>query len=188
MIAPGEQPGVNPTSNVTTQFVAVGGGLRYKNGIAVTPGQKLTIVVGSGGVNWGPVRSGSIAKVSSNISSALGIWAGYGSTGTPLVDDVGGGVGGYGGTPSGYGSQVKRPGSAGTYTNGTLPPPVLLSPKASSIYGPSGPVSGSDYGVGGTGLYDKSPMESSRTRAGHGAVRIIWGASRAFPNMNIQDM
>jgi len=188
VISPGEQPPVTPTSNVDTQYAAMGGGLRYKNGIAVTPGQKLTIVVGSGGVNWGPVRNGSIAKVSSNISSALGIWAGGGINGTAFGNGVGGGVGGYPGTPSGYGSHVKRPGSAGTYTNGSSTPPILLSPKASSIYGPNGPVSGSDYGVGGTGMYAKSPMESSRTRAGHGAVRIIWGASRAFPNMNIQDM
>lgn len=188
VIGPGEQPLVQPTSNVDTQFVAMGGGLRYKNGIAVTPGQKLTIEVGSGGVDWGPVRSGRVEKVSSNRSSALGIWAGTGSNGTGFGNGVSGGIGGNSGTPSGYNSTVKRPGSAGTYTNGSSTPPVLLTPKASSIYGPNGPVSGSDYGVGGTGRYAKNSMESSRTRAGHGAVRIIWGEGRKYPSTLVSDM
>jgi hypothetical protein len=188
VIGPGAQPRVYPTSNVDTDFVAMGGGLRYKNRIAVTPGDKLTIVVGSGGSAVAPIRSGTIAADTDNISSALGIWAGTGHNGTEFGAGVGGGVGGNAGTPPGYNSTVERPGSAGLYTNGTSTQSPAITPKAASIYGPKGAVSGVDYGVGGTGRYAKNSMESSRSRAGHGAVRIIWGEGRAFPSTKVADM
>jgi len=79
-----------------------GGGLAYKNSISVTPGQALTVVVGSGGGSTfsGPGSNGGDSYVQNAGATKL-VHAGGGSTGTSgaggavIVGD-GGGAGGAG--------------------------------------------------------------------------------------------
>ena len=105
------------------------GGLSWKNNIAVTPGETLTVVVGARGVITSPINGGqsSISRSATQLVYAnggngggngvfRGPTGGTGGTGGATLDaSFGGGSGGNGGSGSGSGSlaDAYRPGGAG---------------------------------------------------------------------------
>lgn len=101
-----------------------GGGLGWKNGIAVTPGTAYTVVVGAGGLSY-PNTTGSPNQMlggnSYFISTATvagfgGGNPGYSSTGGPNANSHGGGWVGDGGGAGGDLSNWTGGGGAGGYT------------------------------------------------------------------------
>jgi hypothetical protein len=149
-----------------------GGGLRYRNNYAVTPGQVLTIVVGRG------------TNASERTTSALGMTVGSGIVGTPFSAEVLGGYGAVEGNP--YQNQG---GPAGTYDNGVNPPwretaTGFKGGRGSSLLGSAAVRSTSSNGggaaCGGGGAWGGN-------NGGPGGARIIWGEGRAYPNTKVLD-
>lgn len=185
-------------ANATAVNGGQGGGLRYRNSISVTPGQQYTIVVGHGGITTNYVYSAAITDTTDHTSSALGLTAGTGTTGTTFSDDV---KGGYGGTPfntSGVGQKQSGGGAAGTYTNGTVRATTPTGGTAGGgtglyglvIGGASGNVAG-DCGGGGMSQSSYTTQPASSKWAwpgGSGGVRIIWGRNRGFPLSGVDDV
>ena len=152
--------------------VGGGGGLSYDTSLAVTPGETLTITVGHSG-NGGmapsdppnsigtgsPANNTTIKRGSTVLLQANGGTGGSGGTN---------GAGGSGGTTLSYdggGNGGVR--GAGQYTgNGGSSGSASLLGTSSTDY---------LYGEGGAGTLNGQK----------GAVRIIWGAGRSYPNTNI---
>jgi hypothetical protein len=111
--------------------------------------------------------------------------AGFGNTGT---GQAGAGGGGGGGTPAPNTSQASGGGGTGIFGQGAN---GAGSP-AHSGAGGGGGSGGADgglyvggfYGGGSGGMGSGLPNGEGR----HGAVRIIWGAGRAFPSTNTGDV
>ena len=155
-----------------TDGVGGGGGLSYDTSLAVTPGETLTITVGHSG-NGGmapsdppnsigtgsPANNTTIKRGSTVLLQANGGTGGSGGTN---------GTGGSGGTTLSYdggGNGGVR--GAGQYTgNGGSSGSASLLGTSSTDY---------LYGEGGAGTLHGQK----------GAVRIIWGAGRSYPNTNI---
>lgn len=96
----------------------------------------------------------------------------------------GGGVGIHGAGESGDGGIYNGPGSTGPGLSGGRAGSVYNSsniPPSDTAQSGSGPTAGS-FG-GGSGYFQGSPPE-----AGRGAVRIIWGPGRAFPDKQTLNM
>ena len=167
-----------------------GGGLSYSNNITVTPGETLTVVVGSGGAGTSGGaggdsrihRSGTnlvLAKGGTNPNGgALASGVGdvrrsggngnYHDEGEGLSGATGGGAAGYtanGGTSTGFNNR----GGTGVSLNGGT---------SGGSGGGSGSAAGTVYGGGG------APLGSGA----QGGVRIIWGVGRAYPNTNTADI
>ena len=151
-----------------------GGGLAYDTTLSVTPGETLKIIAGTKGYGaYAPSDPpGAIGTGSAGGTTYL-----YRGSSTVLLQADGGtgaaggtnGTGGDGGTTKGYdggGDGAVR--GAGQYsTNGA-------ASGGASVYGSSD--TNYDYGQGGLGQGgDGQP----------GALRIIWGANRSYPNTNI---
>ena len=150
-----------------------GGGLSYDTSLAVTPGETLTITVGHSG-NGGQAPSdppGAIGtgEAATNTTIKRGSTVLLQANGGTAGSGSNNGTGGSGGTTLSYdGGGDGGVRGAGQYTgNGG-------SSGAASLLG----TSSTDYlyGEGGTGL---------NAVGGKGAVRIIWGAGRSYPNTNI---
>lgn len=158
-----------------------GGALSYSNGIAVTPGETLTVVVAPGGsAGFGSMDSGSAAadagikRVSTWLLMAQGgrggNWAsGIGGAGGAASSGVGdvrySGGKGQDATSFTYG------GFSGRYTNHGIAG-SSSSALSANLFGAD---SGTNLGRGGNG---------GRTSASPGAVggvRVMWGAGRSFP-------
>ena len=151
-----------------------GGGLAYDTALTVTPGEILKIVAGTRGY-------GALAP--SDPPGAIGTGSNGGTTylyrgfSTVLLQADGGtgaaggtnGTGGDGGTTKGYdGGGNGAVIGAGQYSaNGG-------SSGGASVYGSSD--TNYNYGEGGLG---------AGTNGQPGALRIIWGANRSYPNTNI---
>lgn len=163
-----------------------GGGVRWKNQIPVVPGQQYTIVVGGLGQDPNINRGARTANqnLAASKSSAFGIEVGYYNVGSPFEDGVDGGYGGGNGSWLNTVTQVRTytGGWAGQYTNRTIPSRVGAN-DGMGIKGAQLDKDGfsttRNYGAGADGFtiganaysYDGTP----------GAVRIIWGAGRAYP-------
>jgi hypothetical protein len=147
-----------------------GGGVRYQNDIPVVPGQTYTIVVGA------PSRTLATLR-----SSAFGIMVGAYNDGTAFTDKIKGGWGGGqgNGTNNGYG------GYAGTYVSGPVAPSTGQERcgDGTTLLGTKGsvgtPTLAGNFGGGGGGR---------GAAGGKGAVRIIWGEGRAYPNINVANV
>lgn len=148
---------------------------------------------GNGGYNGGIGGSGGIG---SNGTYGGGGGGGNGSAGSYSANGLAGGLGGPcngSGSPGASGSY----GSGGTATNGYGAPGsggISTSPSGqpgSGICGGGGGYGGTGGtgGNGGPGVgsspYGPSVVGDYGTR-GKGVVRIIWGASRAFPSTNVE--
>lgn len=173
-----------------------GGALRYKNNIDVTPGQSYTVVVGSGGITGETTYNFQITDTANHVSSALGLSAGAGVTGTAFGNGVLGGNGGTAMSANGL-SAISAGGPCATYVNGTN----RAAASGTSCGGGTGL-----YGVvtGGGGTYQAGtcggggnstgPNQNvgyatkSYRKGGDGGVRIIWGEGRAFPTTNVGDL
>lgn len=141
-----------------------GGGLAFKNSISVTPGQVINYVIGSRATN----TATQILGITAN-SGQKGIGDGSSTQangGTATGGDVNftGGKGqlSFGGNALG--------GSAATYTSDGVN-------GGNQGIGLTGTGSVGSYGKGGTSVYSGSP-----TQGENGAIRIIWGTNRSFPN------
>lgn len=164
-----------------------GGGLRYNNAISVTPGETLTVVVGSGGGYALPNASGGQGTQSSiKRGSTLLLYAdpglsgrymqGYGGGGSAIGGTVGGGDGGTGGSNSGtYG--VGGGGGAGGYAgNGGNGGGAGGSGAAGSGGGGGGGGGGNSYeagnggGVGLLGQGSNGTAGTGGTIGGHGGA------------------
>lgn len=117
---------------------------------------------GAGGYT-GNGGNGANGTAPSSVGSAGsgGGGGGGGSTESSISGGGGGGVGLNGQGPSGGGGATERGGGGGSG-------------------GAAGTTNGGAYGGGGPG--SDAALVNSRGRGGNGAVRIIWGPSRSFPN------
>lgn len=134
-----------------------------------------------------------------------GGYAGAGGTGGTIAGSSGtsgtGGSGGGGGAGNrtgnptagfkigkgGPGGGVGLLGQGANGTAGANGPAVTFG--AGQPGGPGSNGSGTSYGAGsGSAEFDSGVVTNPGTPAGNGAVRIIWGAGRAFPSTNTGDM
>lgn len=162
--------GKHITANGRYRMTGYSGGITYLNKVPVIPGNIYSILVAAS--NAVPPYSEasyrgaySVPSIAFGHSSADGQ---YPSVGGSPTGNLGRGVSGVS-TPAplnGYGFDLR------TWKQLTTPARVA------GDYSAVGPGAG-----GGLG-----PTRDIATRGGPGAVRIIWGENRAFPNLNIGDM
>lgn len=149
-----------------------GGQYIYRAAHAVTPGQVITVVVGSGGTYASGTNN--IAGNGGGISSFAGIATptpggsmGYGpANGSKFGNDAGWPTKPSGndlGNGNGMGTDLKT-GAQVARTN----------------------LNGAACGGGGTGTW--TGTSGSKTKGGDGGVRVIWGPGRAFPYTLIGDV
>lgn len=151
-----------PTGRYLT-YGGAGGDLVYSNSVAVIPGNTYTVVVGAGGLQ----QTGS--------SGTVAVYSGKDSTfnGTTVV------AAGGSSSSSSSGGVVRSGGNGGVaWTDDFGATPVPGSGGGGA--GSSG--SGQLYGGGGRAGV------SARSNGASGAVRIIWGAGRAYPSTNTADL
>jgi hypothetical protein len=187
-------PGSTGWVNSTNAFGGLGGGVRWKNNIPVVPGQKLQVVVASGGGSTGSTSAGNINIFeNTDLSSILGLEAGNRLLGTALSQDVGGGFGGVYDI-TGY-NKLNHGGSVGDVNgsdgpSGNLAPCRGFNPITMSYVNRSGGVNmGQNAGGGGSAI--PKALNGGRNevwRGGHGAVRVIWGQGRAYPATKVTDV
>lgn len=147
-----------------------GGNLRYQNNIPVKPGQEFSVTVGKPASTF--TSFGTLNSSTALSSTVLG---GNGSTGRTVVKGAanrvsqGGNVGG-------------QPGVNGTgidLTTWTFIPANGGEGSASSAKAPGG---------GGGAYWGANDIYPSGYGGWTGAVRIIWGPDRAFPNKKIGNL
>lgn len=167
-----------------------GGQNRWKNNIPVIPGEKYSIVVGSGGTNetlaYGASRNAQAVSVSK--SSAFGIEV-TPTTGTVIGENMGGNGGPYGASTSALNTTVKG-GDAPTFTTS---PTTIRSYGQSMLNVPVPPTGydGGTCGAGGssrTGASETGSATKPCGKGGDGGVRIMWGPGRSYPNTKIADV
>jgi hypothetical protein len=191
-----------------------GGGLGWKNNIAVSYGTAYTVVVGSGGAGGGgknvggPVPQPGTDSYFISATTVKGGGAGAATLdpkyGVNSIPGAGGSYIGDGGGPGGQGVKYNMTacsgGGAGRYTNSGLPGTNGGDGgSGSTLYGgtsPGGSVyydssdgcfwggNGGAHGGGAGAAYGGNSGAKSGNGA-NGAVRIVWGIGRAFPNTNI---
>lgn len=167
------------------------GSIRYRNNIPVTPGEKYTIKVGSGGTRV----QASVASYYRNAQSttdaqttAFGMMASYSadvSVTSELSDTVFGVDCLVEPIANGSASGQSLGADTSTFTEGATT--VNLKAIGRDLAGNPTvreiPMSGGNCGAGGSGV---SPSTSSGYKAvgagGHGGVKIIWGDGREFPS------
>jgi hypothetical protein len=157
---------VESGGNAVSSKSGKGGNLRYQNSIPVKPGQVISVKVGSPAnslTSFGDLHSDSI--LSSTVLGANG-------TAGRTVTKGGTGRSSQGGNAGG------RPGVEGAGINLSTWQYTLATSSASSATAPGG-------GGGVTwGASDQFPTGYGGFR---GAVRLIWGPNRAFPDLNISN-
>ena len=127
-----------------------GGGLGWKNNIAVTPGQSYTVVVGAGGSSNGGVGGNSYFINASTVEGCGGGNASSGAnTSCANANGYGGGYVGDGGGAGGYASNYQGGGGAGGYsgTGGAQ----RMAAAGGSGGGAGGDYYSSTYGTGAGG-------------------------------------
>lgn len=167
-----------------------GGQNRWKNKIPVNPGEKYSIVVGSGGTNetlsYGSSRGAQAVAVSK--SSAFGVEV-TPSSGTAIGTDMGGYGSPYGASATTLNTTAKG-GDAPTFT-GAL---TTVRSYGQSILNVPVPPTGNDGGTCGaggsarTGASETGSATKQCGKGGDGGVRIMWGPNRAYPSTNIEDV
>lgn len=172
---------VSPGQRAATGY---GGGVRYKNDIAVTPGDTY-----SAAFSTGSSPSSAFRKVSTGVTicSAVGQNSGVG-TGTSGASGNGGASfpragGGAGGML--LDGRAFNTGSSNVKGGGGMNPFIGNAPPGQNGTGLGNSI-GADFG-GGTGIDSNSATGAS---AGRGCIRIIYGkvdgVNRAFPNTGVE--
>lgn len=163
-----------------------GGGVRWLNAIPVVPGTSYDIVVGSGGVDTTVTYNLTITASGGGSSSAFGVTAGLGATGTTIAGAVGGQNGCRQGASNNAVNTTTQGGDSGSYV---LSAPIKYdSVPAMGLTLATGSMLTGRAGAGGSArapMVDNGGYPKTTYRGYDGAVRIIWGANRAFPNKNI---
>ena len=181
-----------------------GGGLGWKNNITVVPGQTYTVQVGYAGYG-SDSTSGSPGQQSyfidpSTVSGDGGMPSRFNGSGNPsyFIAGAGGGYVGDGGGNGGNGhpgqnfvnGSYSRGGFAGTvaYTGITQYTGTGYDGTSgkqdgvgAGLLGQGSYGTGSSFGGGAYGAHSGTPENKNRA-GGAGAVRIIWGDGRSFPN------
>ena len=183
---------------VSTSNAAIGGGLAYSNGIAVTPGETLTISI-IGNANGTRLLRGSTVLLRGAVLIANCVGDVRFSGGRGGADfGAGGGAAGYAGN-GGDGGTLNSPGTAGSGGSGgggfggTATGNAgggggvgLLGIGASGVGGDAGNPGGTGGSNGSDGAINRLPGRfgggGSGTPASAGGLRIIWGAGRSYPN------
>jgi hypothetical protein len=175
-------PGGNTGNSGSAQLNGGGGGaLSYDNAIVVTPGETLSITVGSVGGDSSIKRGATTLLLAKGASSQTG---GQASSGVGAVKYSGGdGASGKSTPPTKYGMG----GSAGRYDGDGAD--GSGNDSLSSVYGGDGAnlvggynvntaqaANGTAYGGGCRGGTSGSPVGAQ------GAVRIMWGTGRSYPS------
>lgn len=176
-----------------------GGSVRWKNKIAVTPGQVIQIVVGNAGR-----RVSSTGDISSNHTSttlrstAFGLYAGCYQDASPIVVDMGGGYGGTGGLPANNGrrsaggavAKINSNGDSGDVSPGCGMNPATLATTYPTKLSDTVYTAAGEAGGGGQARTDLAVDggDSVGSAAGNGAVRIIWGVGREYPDKGVIDV
>lgn len=174
--------GARGAAGDTNESPAGGGGaLSYRNGIAVTPGETITVVVPLGGSAGSSMSSGSAAADAGIKRGATWLVMAKGGAGGNWASGIGGaggaaalGVGdvrwsggqGQDATNFTYGGWSGRYTEAGQYGGSTY-----VNQSATL----DGQNTGTSLGRGGNG------GRSSASPGAVGGIRIMWGAGRAFP-------
>lgn len=179
----GVEPGQNGTNGAGQSNAGsggpggLGGNARYLNNIAVTPGQTISVSIGSGTFNFGGMLSGA----------AGGVYLGRAGTGGNGA--TGGAVGGAGGGSGGSGISISTPtkltpGLGGIKGSG-------LGPTTAGGAGGAGLFPGGGGGGGGGSGSDGTAAPGpggAGGEGGGGCVRIIWpGVQRSFPGTRTAD-
>jgi hypothetical protein len=164
-----------------------GGALSYSNGIAVTPGETLTVVVPLGGSAGSSMSSGSAAADAGIKRGAAWLVMAKGGAGGNWAS----GIGGAGGAAASGVGDVRWSGGkgqdttnftyggwSGRYTSNGINGGSSQSNLSASL---SGADSGTGLGRGGSG------GRSSASNGVVGGIRIMWGGARSYPG-NAADM
>lgn len=161
-----------------------GGCLRWRNKLEVNAGETYQITVGNGGtVRYAPVGTGN-SHQSDYASYAFGINVGVTKAETtPIGTNMGGGDSSGGG--SGTNNYFKG-GNAGTFTYDGLATPAGTGTDLNGAKSSSSNPYGGKYGGGGPAQASGSGTRTCGA-GGNGAVKIIWGYGRAYPDKNIED-
>jgi hypothetical protein len=164
-----------------------GGNLVYSNGIQVVPTETLRVVVsaGSNPVIWSSNLIVPPACTITRLSDSSVLLAAQNRAGSPNIGTVvflGGSPGTISGGPFGVTTYVG--GGAASFTaNGsdtTGSGTNIVDPNAAAVSR-----SGLTPGIHGGG---GSVTANDGTAGARGAVRIIWGDGRAYPNTNVLDV
>lgn len=155
----GGSGGIGSTDLASTGYSGGGGGLGYRNNIAVQPGEKYTVVVGAGGAGGtGPQSYGSAGGdsyfISPNLVKGGGATASYAgdNTGVGGYQGNGGQYVGSGGSNGGQGRSGNTLPSVANLTGGSAggyPTGVGNAGSMISIKNSSGTVIGGGWGGGG---------------------------------------
>lgn len=178
----------------------IGGAVRWKNKIAVTPGQVIPIVVGNPGFTISrPIDTAIAWNLNTPVlrSTAFGIYAGSYNDVTAIGEDMGGRNGNLYNTAGPF-TAINSGGTAGELVGGKPDPKKYgygLNP-VTGVYVAPTYTSGDLYDVagnaGGGGQSRTNRAGDSgnnvTTAGGNGAVRIIWGEGRAYPDKGISDI
>lgn len=157
-----------------------GGALSYSNGIAVTPGETITVVVPLGGSAGSSMSSGSAAADAGIKRGAAWLVMAKGGAGGNWAS----GIGGAGGAAALGVGDVRWSGGKGqdatNFTNGGWSGRYTANGvTGSNSAGLSASLFGADSGTGlGRG---GGGGRSSASPGVVGGIRIMWGAGRSFP-------
>lgn len=193
-----------------------GGGLGWKNSIAVLPGKTYTVVVGesNGATTDSYFISASLVKGGGADKQTAGTYVGdgggNGGAGGSNSYTGGGGAGGYSGNGSAGNSGLNGSGGGGAGGNyhdtgqtGNGGGVGIYGQGSNGVaFTAGGSAAANDGGKGSLGdgtTQNKTPGGGAGQRSigdqvyvgGHGAVRIIWGGSkliRKFPSTNTADV
>jgi uncharacterized repeat protein (TIGR02543 family) len=192
-----------------------GGGLGWKNSIPVTPGETYLVVVGAGGVNAGhggssyfidlqtvsghggqgyvdlnPFGGAPRGANGGSFTGTGGGVGGKGGSGAPAHHPSGGGAGGYTGNggAAGQAAQTDSGGAGGGSNNITGAPgggTGIYGKGTTGLVNQGGSLKTGSGAFGQGGYRSNSQYESRQVSGGGGAVRIIWGQGRLFPNTDV---
>lgn len=178
--------GAGGMRNVTTTFAGGGGGsgdvASYQ--LTVTPGEVLTVIVGSGGVATSPENCGNCGGASYLVKAngKIFVWANGGSPGCIGTSYNYGGSGGLGRCSGGCGYPRSPVPGGYCYSTGSCSGGLSGKPgKGGTGYGSGGGGGGSEYiaGGGGGGYYGADSetiiaSDGTSTYGGNGAPGIIF--------------
>lgn len=174
-------------ANVGAAEGGTGGFNRWKNNIPVQPGEKYTIVVGSGGISETIPFTVASGTQSDYMSSAFGLNVGItAAETTPKSAEVGGGNGAAGRAGNQNNSSFQG-GNAGMFNlDTTTQTNPAMGISLINVYVAGLGLNGGACGGGGSA---QSRLSGSRVvgKGGDGGVRIIWGRNRAYPTTAITD-
>jgi len=168
-----------------------GGALAYQTSIAVTPGESLTVVVGSGGGSNTNGGDSYIQRSGTNLVRAGGGGRGQspddgnaGGSGGTVITGIGG-AGGAGGNTTGTNTQGAGGGGAGGYSGtGGTGQAGNLSAAATNGSGGGGGGGGQNAGGGGVGILG-SGTSGNGSGAGTGGLAGSGGTNGSNSGVNV---